>query len=219
MLARRCSLILLDATWGTLWGTESIFPCPTFCATIAVRDWCRAPARRSPKHREGQVAEIHRIGVLSDTHIPKRAPRVPDAALRHFEDVELILHAGDLSWLAVVNQLEAYAPVVAVQGNVELADVTEKLPLKREVVVGGCAIGVVHILGDRQDHRRNARREFPAARVVVFGHSHIPYTEDADGLLLLNPGSATDRRMQPHCSLALLTITDGVPRAEILPLA
>lgn len=164
------------------------------------------------------MAEIHRIGVLSDTHIPRRAPRVPDTVLRYFEDVELILHAGDLSWLAVLNQLEAYAPVVAVQGNVEMADVIEKLPFKREVVVGGCAIGVVHILGERQYHRRNARQEFPTARVVVFGHSHIPYVEDKDELLLLNPGSATDRRTQPHCSLALLTITDGEPSAEILPL-
>lgn len=88
------------------------------------------------------MAEIHRIGVISDTHIPKRAKRVPDAALRHVEDVELILHAGDLSSLAVLDQLEAYAPVVAVQGNVELPEVTARLPIKRELVVGGCAIGL-----------------------------------------------------------------------------
>lgn len=165
------------------------------------------------------MSEIHRIGIISDTHIPKRAPRVPDTALRHFEDVELILHAGDLSSLAVVNQLEAYAPVLAVQGNVELPEVVAALPIKREIVVGGCAIGLVHILGDRAHHRRNARREFPDARVVVFGHSHIPYVEDADGLLLVNPGSPTDRRTQPHFTLARLTIEDAAPRAEIITLA
>ena len=164
------------------------------------------------------MADIHRIGVLSDTHIPKRAARVPEAALRHFEDVELILHAGDLSSLAVLDQLSAYAPVEAVQGNVELPEVTATLPIKRELVVGGCAIGLVHILGDRAHYARNARREFPDARVVVFGHSHIPYIEDAGGLLLLNPGSATDRRRQPHCTVALLTIADGEPRAEIIAL-
>lgn len=164
------------------------------------------------------MADIHRIGVLSDTHIPKRAARVPEAALRHFEDVELILHAGDLSSLAVLDQLSAYAPVEAVQGNVELPEVTATLPIKRELVVGGCAIGLVHILGDRAHYARNARREFPDARVVVFGHSHIPYIEDMDGLLLLNPGSVTDRRRQPHCAIALLTIEDGQPRAEIIAL-
>lgn len=163
------------------------------------------------------MPDVHRIGVISDTHIPSRASRVPDAALRHFEDVELILHAGDLSVLAVLDQLAAFAPVEAVQGNVEQAEVVRALPVKRELMVGGCAIGLVHILGERQTFRRNARREFPSAR-VVFGHSHIPLTEDADGLLLLNPGSATDRRRQPHCTLALLTITDGQPQATIVRL-
>ena len=162
------------------------------------------------------MAEIHRIGVISDTHIPKRAPRIPDAALSHVEGVELILHAGDLSSLAVLDQLAAFAPVEAVQGNVELPEVTARLPIKRELVIGGCVIGLVHILGDRARYARNARHEFPDARVVVFGHSHIPYVEDTDGLLLLNPGSATDRRRQPHCTIALLTIADGQPRAEII---
>jgi uncharacterized protein len=161
---------------------------------------------------------IHRIGVISDTHIPTRAARVPDAALRLFEDVELILHAGDHSSLAVIDQLSAYAPVTAVQGNVELPEIVAALPITSELMVGGCAIGLVHILGDRAHHARNARAEFPAVRIVVFGHSHIPYFEDRDGLLLLNPGSATDRRRQPTCTVAILTITDGQPSANIIPL-
>jgi putative phosphoesterase len=165
------------------------------------------------------MPDVHRIGVISDTHIPRRAARVPDAALRLFEDVELILHAGDLSSLAVVDLLSAYAPVEAVQGNVELPAVVAALPVKREIVVGGCAIGLVHILGDRAHYARNAHAAFPTARIVVFGHSHIPYVEDRGGLLLLNPGSATDRRRQPACTVAILTITDGQPSAVIVPLA
>jgi uncharacterized protein len=166
------------------------------------------------------MADVHRIGVISDTHIPFRAKRVPDAALKLFEDagVELILHAGDLSSLAVLDQLSAYAPVEAVQGNVEQPEVVAALPIKRELVVGRCAIGLVHNLGERRHYARNARREFPSARVVVFGHSHIPLIEDAEGLLLLNPGSATDRRTQPHCTVALLTISDGQPSARLLVL-
>jgi uncharacterized protein len=164
------------------------------------------------------MSNIHRIGIISDTHIPRKAARVPDTALRHFEQVQLILHAGDLSSLAVLDQLAAYAPVEAVQGNIELPEVVAALPIKRELVVGGCAIGLIHILGERQRYARNARAEFPTARVVVFGHSHIPYMEDSGGLLLLNPGSATDRRSQPSCTIALLTIEDGYPRAQILAL-
>jgi putative phosphoesterase len=164
------------------------------------------------------LSTIHRIGVISDTHIPQKAPRVPETVLRHFEDVELILHAGDLSTLAVLDQLSTYAPVEAVQGNIEQPEVASALHLKRELVVDGCRIGLVHILGDRTHYRRNACLEFPAARVVVFGHSHIPFVEDAEGLLLLNPGSATDRRRQPACTVALLTIEGGVPHAEIIAL-
>lgn len=164
------------------------------------------------------MQEIHRIGVISDTHLPSRGTRLPDAALRHFEDVELIIHAGDHSIRAAIDQLSAYAPVEAVQGNIEHADIMATLPIRREVVVGGCVIGIIHILGDRDQYARNARREFPDARCVIFGHSHIPYLEDSDDLLLLNPGSATDRRRQPHCSIALLTITDGQPSAEIIAL-
>ena len=163
------------------------------------------------------MSDIHRIGVISDTHIPKHGARLPESVLRHFEDVELILHAGDLSTLAVLDQLSAYAPVEAVQGNVEQQEVAPMLPIKRTLLVGGCEIGMVHILGDRDHYRRNARREFPTARVVVFGHSHIPWLEDSDGLMLLNPGSAIDRRRQPHCTVARLTITDGEPSAAIIP--
>ena len=149
------------------------------------------------------MPEIHRIGVISDTHIPSRARRIPDAALRHFEGVELIVHAGDHSTRSALDQLTAYAPVEAVQGNVEDAEIIALLPIKRELVVGGCVIGVVHILGDKARYAATARREFPSARVVIFGHSHIPWLEDRDGLLLLNPGSATDRRRQPRCTIAL----------------
>ena len=166
------------------------------------------------------ASAIHRIGVISDTHLPRRAARIPDAALRYFAgaDVELILHAGDLSTRAALDQLEAYAPVEAVQGNVEDDEIVRALPITRQISVGGCLIGLAHILGDHATRRAEARRLFPDARVVVFGHSHIPFIEDRDGLLLLNPGSATDRRRQPHCTIALLTISGGEPSATIIPL-
>ncbi|MEO7002282.1 MAG: metallophosphoesterase family protein [Ktedonobacterales bacterium] len=175
--------------------------------------------RSHTNHTNGSTHDIHRIGVIADTHISHAAKRIPDAALRHFEDVELILHAGDLSTLAALDQLAAYAPVAAVQGNIEEPEVVAALPIKREIVIGGCSIGLVHILGDRKHYARTARQEFPTARVVVFGHSHIPHNEEIGGLLLLNPGSATQRRQQTTCTIALLTVEVGQPRAEIIALA
>ena len=162
---------------------------------------------------------LHRIGVISDTHIPQ-FKQLPEAVWTHFAGVDLIIHAGDLSRLSVINELETIAPVFAVQGNIEEAEVVRALPIKRELLVGGCRIGVVHILGNAQTRARAARQEFPTARCVIFGHSHDPYNQEHDGQLLFNPGSATDRRRQPTCSLGLLTIDDETQqvRGEIIRL-
>ncbi|GCE05574.1 metallophosphoesterase family protein [Dictyobacter aurantiacus] len=149
----------------------------------------------------------HRIGVISDTHCP-RFPRVPEAVWKHFAGVELIIHAGDLSTLSVISDLETIAPVVAVQGNVEQEEVVMTLPIKKEIRVGGMRIGIVHILGDARSYARTARQEFPEARVVIFGHSHNPYNQEHAGQLLFNPGSANDRRRQPACSIGQLLIDD-----------
>jgi putative phosphoesterase len=158
-----------------------------------------------------------KVGIISDTHIP-HFKQLPAAIWQHFKDVELIIHAGDLSVLSVLSELETIAPVVAVQGNIEEEEVMLKLPIKREVVAGHCRIGIVHILGDSRSHAKVARQEFPDARVVVFGHSHIPWNEEHDGQLLFNPGSATDRRRQPRCSLGLLHIDDDMQtvRGELI---
>ena len=160
---------------------------------------------------------IHHIGVISDTHIPQ-FKQLPEAVSTHFAEVELIIHAGDLSRLSVIDELETLARVVAVQGNIEYEEVVEKLPIKREILVGGYRIGIVHILGDSHNRVKVARQEFPKARVVVFGHSHIPYNQEHNGQLLFNPGSATDRRRQPRCSIGMLYVDDeknGV-RGEII---
>ena len=160
---------------------------------------------------------LRKIGVISDTHIP-HFKRLPEAVWTRFAGVELIIHAGDLSILSVLSELETIAPVVAVQGNVEYEEVMLKLPIKREIVVGHCRIGIVHILGDSHNRMKAAWQEFPNARVVVFGHSHIPWNEDRDGQLLFNPGSATDRRRQPRCSIGLLYVDDEADsvRGEII---
>src|ERR1700731_5355868 len=97
-----------------------------------------------------------KIGVISDTHIP-HFKGLPDAVWQYFAGVELIIHAGDLSVLSVISELETIAPVVAVQGNIEEEEVVRKLPIKREIMVGNCRIGIVHILGDSRNRARMAR--------------------------------------------------------------
>lgn len=158
-----------------------------------------------------------RIGVLSDTHMPSRARVLPHQLFTAFEGVELILHAGDLTTLDVLDPLRAIAPVEAVVGNTDPWDVAHRLPEQRLLELDGVSVGLVHgHVGPGRDTKERARRTFPDARVVVFGHSHWPLIVEEDGQLLLNPGSPTDRRTAPQHSCAILTIVDGRPAAELI---
>jgi putative phosphoesterase len=152
--------------------------------------------------------------VLADTHIPRRARALPEGLSSYLYEADLVLHAGDLLQTWVLDELSAYAPVLAVRGNVDLPEVD--LPETLEFSFGGAKIALIHDSGRKEGRRKRLKKRFPEARVVVFGHSHIPFLEDEDGLLLLNPGSPTDRRRQPHHTFALLRAEEGSVWAEIL---
>ncbi len=152
--------------------------------------------------------------VIADTHIPRRARALPEALIPHLERADLILHAGDLMDPALLAELGAHAPVRAVRGNLDPPEAGLRETLEFEF--GGVRIAMIHDSGPRKSRRNRMRRRFPKARVVVFGHSHIPWLEDEDGLLLLNPGSPTDKRRQPEHTFALLRGQGGGVSAEIL---
>lgn len=157
-----------------------------------------------------------RIGVISDTHIPSRATAIPPEVLRLFAGADLILHAGDISVAAVLEELAVLAPVHAVAGNVEDPPVAASLPETLILDTGGARIGMIHNSGPTEGRRGRMERRFPGCRVVVFGHSHQPVVEDRDGLLLLNPGSACDPRQAKVPTVAILEVRDGQPAAELV---
>jgi uncharacterized protein len=154
--------------------------------------------------------------VIADTHIPRRARGLPVGMMPSLERADLVLHAGDLMVPALLDELAAYAPVRAVRGNLD-PPVLE-LPESLEFEFGGIRVAMIHDSGRKQGRRRRLRRRFPDARIIVFGHSHIPFLEDADDLMLLNPGSPTDRRRQPRHTFALLRAAQGRVSAEIVSL-
>ena len=117
---------------------------------------------------------------------------------------------------ALLDTLVAYAPIRAVRGNLDPSDA--RLPDTLEFEFGGVPVAMIHDSGPKKGRRNRMRRRFPEARVVVFGHSHIPWLEDEDGFLLLNPGSPTDRRRQPDYTFALLDVEERNVRAEIVAL-
>ena len=154
--------------------------------------------------------------VIADTHIPRRARGLPEGLVAYLERANLILHAGDLMDPEFLDDLNAFAPTRVVRGNLDPPGA--KLPEVLRFEFGGLRVAMIHDSGPKKGRRSRMRRRFPEARVVVFGHSHIPWLEDEDGLLLLNPGSPTDRRKQPKHTFALLRAERGEVAAEILDL-
>ncbi|WP_338041389.1 metallophosphoesterase family protein [Microlunatus panaciterrae] len=158
--------------------------------------------------------------VLSDTHSPRRWQRCPAAVVEHLEAADLILHAGDVCTVDVLEHLSNWAPVHAVLGNNDLSEVAEwGAPETLELDLGGLRVGMIHDSGPATGRVARMRRRFPTADLVVFGHSHIPLDQTEHGLRIFNPGSPTDRRRQPHGTLGLLDIREGgLVTARLVPL-
>jgi putative phosphoesterase len=158
-----------------------------------------------------------RIGVLSDTHMPYRARALPDQVFAAFDGVDLILHAGDLNTLWMLDPLRAVAPLHAVAGNTDPWEVVNALPQTVALELDGVTLGLTHgHHGTGATTPQRAASLFPEANVVVFGHSHIPLIERRGGQLLVNPGSPTDRRRAPRHSCAVLSIEKGEASAELV---
>jgi putative phosphoesterase len=151
-----------------------------------------------------------RLAIISDTHLPRGARRLPDACVAHLRSADLILHAGDFTALGVLRELEALGPpVAAVHGNVDGSDVRAVLPEQRIVEAGGARIAMVHDAGPASRRLERLQAAFPDVQAVVFGHSHIPLHEMGEGnFQIFNPGSPTDRRRQPKHTMGLATV-DG----------
>lgn len=160
-----------------------------------------------------------KVVALADTHAPRRWRAAPPRVAACLQGAGLILHAGDVCTVAVLDELAGYAPVRAVRGNNDGADVAAwGAPERLEFQIEGLPVAMVHDSGPASGRARRMRRWFPRARLVVFGHSHIPCDSEQDGQRIFNPGSPTDRRRQPHGTVGVLEISGGkLVAAAIVP--
>ncbi|MEA2527715.1 MAG: uncharacterized protein QOF73_4942 [Thermomicrobiales bacterium] len=160
------------------------------------------------------------IGVVSDTHVnPRGARRLPTEVIDLFArfDTGLILHAGDVNTASVLCALATVAPVLAVTGNNDDAELRELIPESVQFQVGRFRFAMLHGHGG-QSARSEARRRFAGeVDCVVYGHSHIPLIEREGDTILFNPGSATDRRWGDHFGVGLIQVTeDGIEPELVL---
>ena len=174
-----------------------------------------------------------RLGVVTDSHIPDRMPRLPPAVFGALAGVDAILHAGDVSARWVLEALGEVAPVYAVAGN---RDLGLGLPRERILTFEGVRLGLAHGHGGlwgylrekalyytvgfyHERYLRQVRAYFDDVAVIVFGHSHRPVNRLVEGVLLFNPGSLGPEYRQPYGpAIGLLTIEGSAVRGEIVPL-
>jgi putative phosphoesterase len=148
--------------------------------------------------------------LISDTHVPVRARRLPSQVWDEVERADVVVHAGDWVDVRLLDELEERAhQVVGVVGNNDGPRLRARLPEVARQTLAGVRVAVVHETGARQGRERRALERFPDTDLLVFGHSHIPWDTSTGGLRLLNPGSPTDRRREPACTYLTLTVQGG----------
>jgi putative phosphoesterase len=153
--------------------------------------------------------------LTSDTHVPKRSRDLPHSLWTAIRESDVVIHAGDWVDVALLDLLEGRARrLVAVYGNNDHGVFRQRLPEVARAEIEGLRFAVVHETGDAKGRELRCAARFPDTDVLVFGHSHIPWDTTAPtGLRLLNPGSPTDRRRQPHGTFVTAVADDGQLRA------
>jgi uncharacterized protein len=161
---------------------------------------------------------VKTVGLISDTHVPKRARGLPKKVFEIFENVDYIIHAGDLVELAVLEELEQIAPVLAVHGNMDGLEVTNALPKLNSMKIFDWKIVVAHdqniIYGLNKSLENGGQNEFD---VFVYGHTHVANIKWEEKILYINPGSATDPASSfDKASVGLLKITKKTIMPQIV---
>ena len=160
------------------------------------------------------------IAVISDTHMPRGARRIPGECVDRLREADLILHAGDVSAASVLAEIEAVGPpVLAVHGNVDDEVLRRHLPAERVVEAETTRIALLHDAGPRKGRLARMRRRFPDADAVVFGHSHLPLHESEGGFQIFNPGSPTERRRAPAHTMGMARAGGGAVEFELVTLS
>jgi len=159
-----------------------------------------------------------KVVVLADTHTLGNRYSLPPGAWPYIETADHVLHAGDVCEPALLDELKSFAPTTVVYGNCDAWDVRDwGAEATAELELEGVRIAMVHDSGPSRARRERLRSRWPQARVIVFGHSHLPVNEDDGRLLLFNPGSPTWPRRAPFPSMGILWLDAGTVEGEIFP--
>jgi len=157
------------------------------------------------------------LTILSDTHVStakrSRARDLPARVWDSIKESDAVIHAGDVVEAFLLEEIAKIVPVHAVLGNNDLG---LKLPDSLELEFEEIKLAVLHDAGPRKGRPERLKKQFPQAQVVVYGHSHIPDLQTFEDLLIMNPGSCTDRRREPKFSFGRLAVEGSSVRPYIV---
>jgi putative phosphoesterase len=162
------------------------------------------------------------IGLISDTHIPDHAKKLPEQLKEVFNGVEMIFHCGDIYSLSVLDELETIAPVLAAQGDDETSYTSRDSRVKQKHVIDidGVTIWLMHKRPKslpRVSKHISWLDDPPDA--IISGHTHEPLIEKQKNILYVNPGSPTFPRYKLQLgTVGLLYLESGTVTAEIIQL-
>lgn len=148
---------------------------------------------------------------MADTHVPTRARDLPPELWAAVDAADLVIHAGDWVHESLLDALRARsAQLVGVHGNNDGPELRDRLPEIAQINLAGLRVAIVHETGPASGRERRCAARFRDCDLLIFGHSHIPWDSTAPGgMRLLNPGSPTDRRRQPHATYLTAEVVDG----------
>jgi len=161
-----------------------------------------------------------RLLLISDTHVPLRARRLPEQVWQAVGEADVVLHAGDWVDRDLFDELSQRArALLGVWGNNDGPALREVMPEIARATIEGIRFAMIHETGPAAGRERRADAAFPHTDVLVFGHSHIPWdTVSPRGMRLLNPGSPTDRRRQPvHTYLTAVADAGRLIEVSLIP--
>ena len=189
-----------------------------------------------PTLERSQLAAV--VGLISDTHMPERRRALPSNLGDIFDGVDFLLHSGDVGELWVLDQLSAIAPVIAVHGNDDTKDAQRELPFQQIITIVGQRVLLWHSHFPNRDEEmafredddlyRSLQRSIDqgqrvGAKIVIFGHWHIPLVYRQDEMLIINPVALASgnefSRMLRNTVAFLFIEKDGTPHVAHVDLA
>ncbi|OGC83674.1 MAG: hypothetical protein A2W07_08920 [candidate division Zixibacteria bacterium RBG_16_43_9] len=157
------------------------------------------------------------IYVIADTHIPKRASRIPSEFIEKVKADDFIIHAGDFSELKVFRELEGLTTLYAVYGNMDCPQIKEVLPSKKIFELSEFRIGLIHGFGSSLDLVQRISEQFrEKPDLIIFGHTHSPCNLRTGSTLFFNPGSLSGNISPAQGSYGILHLEQGNMRGEVV---